>query len=64
MLLQILYNIAHTYTGTDQENGVRLNDKLNKNQLYIDLLNDWMTVKIGNFEITLDFELFGIYVTN
>lgn len=51
-------------SSTDQELSVRLHDEYNtKHQLVINILNGVLTIRIGNFELTVAFELFSLSVT-
>ena len=53
---------SSTYSGSDIETGIRLDDEHNKGKLDMDLLNGVMSLDIGNFSIDVPFQLLDVHV--
>jgi hypothetical protein len=51
------------FTGSDLETGIRLNEEYQKGQLKLDIRNGVMDVKIGDFNIQVDFAQENVPVT-
>ncbi|MBD3193283.1 MAG: hypothetical protein GF308_21795 [Candidatus Heimdallarchaeota archaeon] len=54
----------YQFSDSDIEQGIRLYDEyVDKNQLYVDVVQGIVTIQIGSFEISITVEIYDIFVT-